>query len=343
LKICGFEMFKVAVPFIPRLKLLDETLGVIPIVILSLETDEGLVGLGEAFRGQAEEAVRQAAQSLLGQDPLELNPQQLPVPQGLAPAFEMALYDIVGKAVGLPVCSLLGARYREKVEVSYWSPHTPPGETAEGARIAVEKGFKSYKLKARPWDIVEQVRAIEEAVGSRLEIVADPNTLFGYPSTAIRLAKQLEAHNVKCFEDPVPKWNLDWYAFMRQKTTVPMALHLGEATDVVNAVKREACDYLNLGGSMSQFVRMANIAEAAGIQVWHGSGVDLGIADMSYVHACAAAKAATLPSDIIGNFLREDDVIKSPIEIVDGYAKVPREPGLGVDFDLQAVEKYRVK
>ena len=80
----------------------------------------------------------------------------------------------------------------------------------------------------------------------------------------------------------------------------------------------------------------------AGVPVWHGSGVDLGILDMSYVHACAAAPAATLPSDIVGNFLREDDLIVEPIRIEGGYAYVPDRPGLGVELDEAAVNRYAV-
>jgi muconate cycloisomerase len=68
----------------------------------------------------------------------------------------------------------------------------------------------------------------------------------------------------------------------------------------------------------------------------------LGILDMSYVHACAAAKACTMASDIIGNFLREDDLLVSPIRFVDGAAIVPQEPGLGVELDEEAVARYRV-
>src|SRR5438093_10374659 len=75
---------------------------------------------------------------------------------------------------------------------------------------------------------------------------------------------------------------------------------------------------------MAMFVKCCFIAEQAGVPVWHGSGVDLGIMDMSYVHACAAAPAATLPSDVVGNFLREDDLLVEPIRIEDGYAEIGR-------------------
>ena len=91
------------------------------------------------------------------------------------------------------------------------------------------------------------------------------------------------------------------------------------------------------------FVKCCFIAEQAGVPVWHGSGVDLGIMDMSYVHACAAAPAATLPSDVVGNFLREDDLLVEPIRIEDGCAVVPDKGGLGIELDEEAVRKYEIR
>jgi muconate cycloisomerase len=136
---------------------------------------------------------------------------------------------------------------------------------------------------------------------------------------------------------------VDWYVLFRQKTTVPVAMHLGDPRDVIMAIKREAVDYFNLAGPMASFVKVAAIADAAGIPCWHGSGVDLGIRDASYVHACAAARSCTLASDIIGNFLREDDLIVEPLRIERGYAVVPQGPGLGVHLDAAALEHYRVR
>ena len=94
---------------------------------------------------------------------------------------------------------------------------------------------------------------------------------------------------------------------------------------------------------MARFVKCCFIAEQAAVPVWHGSGVDLGIMDMSYVHACAAAPAATLPSDVVGNFLREDDLLVAPIQIEDGYALVPDKGCLGIELDEEAVRKYQVR
>jgi muconate cycloisomerase len=93
---------------------------------------------------------------------------------------------------------------------------------------------------------------------------------------------------------------------------------------------------------MRDFMKNGYIAKVAGIPVWHGSGVDLGVLEASYLHACAATENATLSSDIFGEFCRFDDLIVEPIEIENGFAKIPEKPGLGVELDEEAVEKYRV-
>jgi muconate cycloisomerase len=120
-------------------------------------------------------------------------------------------------------------------------------------------------------------------------------------------------------------------------------MELGQMVqDVIRAIQLEAVDYFNFNCGIANFVRMSDIAEAAGIPCWHGSEVDLGILEASYLHACAAARNCTLRSDVFGHLVREDDLIAEPIEIAGGRVRVPQKPGLGVDLDLDALQKYRL-
>ena len=115
------------------------------------------------------------------------------------------------------------------------------------------------------------------------------------------------------------------------------------AVQLILAIKAAGLDYANLAGSLAGFVRAAAIADAAGIPCWHGSGLELGITTMAYVHACAVAKGCTLPSDLLGSYLREDDLIADPILCEDGHVAVPNEPGLGIELDTDALAKYAVE
>jgi muconate cycloisomerase len=83
------------------------------------------------------------------------------------------------------------------------------------------------------------------------------------------------------------------------------------------------------------------VAEAAGIPAWHGSGVEMGIRDMSFIHAAAATTACTVPSDTLC-YLRQHDLLAQPFRVVNGFIDVPDKPGLGVELDEDAVKRYRV-
>jgi muconate cycloisomerase len=323
-----------------------------PIVILKLHTDDGLIGLGEVSKGVPEADVLGAASFFEGRDLWSFNLQELPLETmwfsnpSVYAGFEMALFDLMGKALNVPAYRLFGGKYRDLVPVSRCSGRMNPDDAAKLAKWCVENGYSVLKMKATADDpLVERLGAIQDAVGDRLHVVVDPNQRFYQPARLFALVDRLKAcgiTNVQCFESPYDQRNLDWYVLARQKITTPLALHLGSPGEVKEAVKREACDWVNVGGPLVSTFKQAAIAEAAGIPAWHGSGVDLGIAEASYAHVCAASKAITLTSDICGETLRVDDLITEPLEIADGHVRVPEGPGLGVTLDEAAVERYRV-
>jgi len=321
-----------------------------PKFVYRVYTSEGITGTGESYREVSDEAARHNIRSLLGLDVMKLNLRALPIPRGREyDGFEVAIYDLVGKILGVPVYQLLGGAYRDRVLMSYWTGRRTPQDIARIARTAKDAGFASLKMKcARDDPHLARVEMIHTACGADFGIVLDPNQRFEHPSFAVRLAKSLEAYQIECFEDPVPRWNLDWYRLLREKTAIPIALHVHapygqRIEELIQAVKLEAVDYFNLGGGLAHFVRMADVADAAGIPVWHGSEVDLGILDAASLHACAAVRNCTLPSDIIGTLVREDDLILEPIEFCGGFARVPQGPGLGVALDEAALERYTIE
>jgi len=348
MKITKVDSYKVVVPMKPGTVNSPQWgppgFDEVPKFVIKVHTDEGICGVGETGRGAPKEAVEGCVASAIGKAPMQMNLSELPIEHNAAyGAFEMAIFDIVGKAIGWPVHKLLGGAFRDKVLVDYWCGRKTPEDIAKTAKEGWDKGFKGIKMKCALEDpMVERVKAIAE-VAPEMKITIDPNTRFYRPSAALELARELEDYNIEVFEDPVPKGDLEWYVFMKREMKIPLALHLGSPKAVIDAIQKDCVDCLNLGGSMVSFVKLAAIAEAAGLPVWHGSGVDLGIVDMSYVHACAAAKACTMASDIIGNFLREDDLIAEPIQFEDGYAVVPQSPGLGVELDEEAAIRYTVE
>lgn len=324
-----------------------------PIVLIKLHTDEGLVGLGEVPKGIPEETVRGAAQFIEGRELASFNLQELPLETmwfanpGVYEAFEMALFDLKAKELGVPLYQLFGGAYRDRVPVSRCSGRMTPEDAAETARQCVAQGYRVLKMKAVAGDpIVERLMAIRDAVGDELAVNIDPNQRFYQPYRLFELVDRLRAEglrNVECFESPFNHGNLDWYVLARQKMSIPIALHLAGKSEVFEALKREACDWLNVGGPLVNVYKLTGMAEAAGIPTWHGSGVGLGVSEAAYTHICAACRSMTLTSDICGETLRVNDLIAQPLHFADGHVAVPQGPGLGVELDEAAVEHYRVR
>ncbi|NLG51160.1 MAG: hypothetical protein GX552_13715, partial [Chloroflexi bacterium] len=331
MRITSTDIWTVVVPTIPG-RVHSAVYGpagwdMVPKHIIRVNTDEGLSGIGETSRGCPLESVQQLAAQIEGLDPRRMIPQQLPATGSLDAfdserhvldrwwekaqagpaipgydALEMAMFDLLGKYYDQPAHWFLGGAVRDRVPANYWIGHQTPEDAAANTRLAVERGFKGMKMKCTGDEpLVERCKAIWEVAGPEFELTIDPNTRFWRVNEALDMARQLvQWGKVKVFEDPMHKNNLDWYHLFRSHGVVPVALHLGSPMDIIQAIKAEAVDYLNLGGSMVQFVRNAAIAHAANIPCWHGSGNDLGIMEFSYLQAAAAARNCVLGSDFVG-------------------------------------------
>jgi L-alanine-DL-glutamate epimerase-like enolase superfamily enzyme len=347
MKITQVDLYQVEIPLIPPIA--RHCPKIYDITLTRLQTDEGLEGIGESAvyhltpAGRA--ALEEKAHAYLGKDPLALNPFAEP---GL---FECALLDIAGQAYGLPIHRFFGEKVRDRVPVSYWSCYMPPQETAAEAEVGARLGFTNHKLKARSWDIVETVRLMKEVAGPQYTVGVDPNTEFRWPHVAARLARELEAvGTVSVLEDPMLKNNLDWYRLLREKTHLPIALHIGvpqgerpcQASEVLAALKAECVDYVNLGGSAQGVKKAAAVAEAGDVPCWvQMGGVCLGVLAAYSVQVQCTIPNATLPCDELP-FVRVADVLGGSLVLEKGHFLGPEGPGLGVKLDRGVVEKYRV-
>ncbi|MFH1569770.1 MAG: mandelate racemase/muconate lactonizing enzyme family protein [Gemmatimonadota bacterium] len=317
--------------------------------IVELVGDDGTVGLGEPRRGDLGALLRRQGEMLVGRSVGEMPAGGLPLPHGedyesyiVYEAFEMAWYDLLGRHLGVPVWQLLGGKRAGRVPIDYWMGRCTPEETARRAGMARDLGFRGVKMKCALGDpIAERVRAVREAAPG-FGVVLDPNERLEDLEGALRVSRSLEGLGEVMLESPVPQDRLDWYVELRQRVPQRIALHLTSIRQLRPALEAGAADAYNLLGPLKPFVEWAALAQQAGCPTWRGTGMDLGVRDMSSVHAAAAA-GCRLPSDIIGHRLREDDLIAEPIGFADGALVVPDAPGLGVELDREALERYRVR
>ena len=320
--------------------------------IIQVHLDNGVIGLGESYRGIARELLQAVARELIGADLRQLNPQALPIPPGrVYDGFECAVADALARSRGMPLYELLGGKYREKVRCAFWTGHRTIADAARKAKEGQDLGFDCIKFKCTLTDpVAEWCQAIADSCGKGFSIILDPNERFDHAAHAGRIARELEAAgNVLCLEDPIPRWNMEAWVGLRQKIHIPLAMHvslpyaeMGQMPqDAARAARLEANDYFNFNGGIYAFRRLTSLADLFGLPYWHGSEIDLGILEASYVHKSAAACLAILPSDIFGRLIREHDLLRTPLAMGGGQVDVPQGPGLGVELDPDAVAHYR--
>ncbi|HTL29223.1 MAG TPA: mandelate racemase/muconate lactonizing enzyme family protein, partial [Tepidisphaeraceae bacterium] len=327
-------------------------LAELPKYILRVESDRGLIGLGETYRDVNVENLRRNARALVGTNALDLRWSALPFPEDREyDGFELAIYDLAGKALELPVYQLLGGRCRDRVECSMWTGRRTPADAGRKAFEGMQRGFDTIKFKCNQHDdVTSWAREVQDRCGPGMKMIFDPNQRWDPYQFAVEQMQKLKrgGFNVLGIEDPLNRQSLSDYRKLREiglnvvlHVALPYCAYGQRAEDAVRGLKEEALDAFNFNGSMASFVRLADLAHLAEKPCWHGSEVDLGLLEAGYIHASAAAPACTWPSDIFGRLVREHDLLKTPLQFDGKNIVVPTAPGLGVELDDAAVEKYR--
>lgn len=316
--------------------------------ILEIELHNGLIGIGETYRSVNKAVLAEALQVFIGKDILQLNWRRLPVSdQRIYEAFEAAILDLVGKLLHVPVYQLLGGAYRDKIECMGWTGRRTPEDAAQKAFEAMQKGHKVFKFKCSDEDPVRLwTEAIREKCGDGIKVLLDPNQRWTDVETTLRLMDGVEKEIMLGLEDPILHADVEGFKYLKAHLGIPMFRHISlpytqDIRDIIAFVKADAVDGYNFNGSAYNSVLLAEIAHLEGKQCWRGSEVDLGILETIALHIAAASINCTIPSDLFGELVREDDLITVPIHFENGYALVPQTEGLGISLDYAALEKYK--
>src|SRR4051812_10037796 len=323
--------------------------------IVRVDTDEGITGWGEHNINflpdiSATAMQEQARGWLVGFDPQNIARfhQQCPFESRLKSGIELALWDICGKAVGLPVAVLLGGVIRERIEVAACMGIQTYEWAKEMAAWYVEQGFGTLKTKAGAdmREDLEMVRGVRDAVGDRLKLRIDPNRAYS-PQQALELCRQLEQYDLQYLEQPIPAEPLTDATSLRRQTSVPIALNesvVGPAS-VLEILRADAAAFIlpdtHTAGGILPCVTVGRICEAARIPCIMHCGHDLGPKTAAMLHIAAACPAYSLANDTTYYGL-EDDVITDRISIERGTIAVPRKPGLGIECDAERLARYKI-
>jgi L-alanine-DL-glutamate epimerase-like enolase superfamily enzyme len=323
--------------------------------IIRVDTDDGLTGWGEHNINflpeiSARTMEQQAREWLVGREAQNIARfhQECPFESRLKSGIELALWDICGKVVGLPVAVLLGGILRERVEVAACMGIQSYERAKEMAAWYVEQGFGSLKTKAGAdlHEDLEMVRGVRDAVGDRLKLRIDPNRAYS-PQQAAELCRQLEQYDLQYLEQPIPAEPLSDAAWLRQQTRVPIALNesvVGPAS-VLEILQAGAAEFIlpdtHIAGGILPSVTIGRICEAAGIPCIMHCGHDLGPKTAAMLHVAAACPAYSLANDTTYYGL-EDDIITERFAIERGTIAVPTKPGLGIEGDPERLARYKI-
>ena len=339
-------------------------------MILKMETDEGIVGFGEPMNYEHWRIVAQAVQDigeyLIGQDPFEIErhwqaiyrssySRAMPSIVGALSGIEMAMWDVMGKALGQPVWKLLGGSVRNKVRVYRGvGGGSEPEEVADSARKAVAEGYTAVKMGGSPHPVrfvenpatvkklVKRVAAVREAIGDEVDLAVDLHRRFS-PTMAVVIVKELEPFGLMFAEEPCHPENDEPVLMIARSTTVPIATGERHMTrwGFRRLIEQEMCailqpDIRHCGGIL-ELKKIANAAEIHNMAVApHNAAGPVGVA--ASIHA-----VATIPNFAIceGGAKRGQGLFNEPLTFKDGYIELPTASGLGVDMEDDAIEAVR--
>jgi L-alanine-DL-glutamate epimerase-like enolase superfamily enzyme len=371
MKITKIECIPVRVPIRPEVAIRAKggSHTVSPFLLVRVHTDEAIVGLGEVSctpRWSGEDQVTAAhfirtifEPALTGHDPRDIDSLAARMRGALAgnpftkAAIEMALWDILGKAAGLPVYRLLGGAVREFVPTKWSISGAEPERAASIARWALEQGFATLKVKVGidPVQDVARVRAVREAIGPDVRLGIDANGAWT-PATAVRMIHRLCEFGIYFAEQPVPPGDVEWLADVRRQVPVPILADesVYAPQDALSLVRARAADavsvYVGKAAGIGQARKIAAIAESALWGCTIGSNLELGVGTAAMIHLAMATPGITpdeFPCDIIGPLYYTGEILTEPLRLSNGRALPIERPGLGVDLDEDKVRLYRVE
>ena len=345
-------------------------------------TDEGVSGTGECVHGSAGCAtlIRSLKGSLIGQDPLDVDRLYASLSRCLffdgsiagnavaaLSGIEIALWDLAGKALGVPVYRLLGGKFRDKIRV-YCDFHAGPEGTlesyAERAQEAVEKGFTAIKFDldapphpekrdsfnhtASPAELhtmVDRVAAVREAIGPKVDLALD---LHGACDThsGVRIARALEPYDLLWLEEPVPPGNIDALREVKQASGTPICVgeNLYTRWGFRELFEKQAADIIMPDipkcGGLSECRKIANMAETYYVPM-APHNISGPIGTLASCHVCAS-----IPNFLVLEWHWMDipywddlSLGDGPI-IEDGYIQLPEAPGLGAELNEEEAVKH---
>ncbi|RJO71451.1 hypothetical protein D5S18_25120 [Nocardia panacis] len=328
-----------------------------PNVVVIIRSDDGVAGYGEAcpvpaFTGETQKSVvelveQRVAPTLIGKDPgnrvrllgdLERVVRSAPF---TVAAVDTALLDLLGRALQVPVHTLLGGACRDRTEVHGsvgWDED--PAKMVETA-VAQSQTYRWLKLYAGRGEIdadLDRLRAVRDAVGPDIELFVDINGMWT-PSDLVRALPRVGEIGLAMLEQPLPPAAAAFQHQLVGDLRIDIAADEAVRTvsDAARVARERTATVINVGhaklGGPTAALQAAQIAAGSGVGVMVGSVIEMGIATAMGLQLAAALPRLGYPSYLMGPLKYRQQITEPQIEVLDGHIAVPRGPGLGVTVD----------
>jgi L-alanine-DL-glutamate epimerase-like enolase superfamily enzyme len=336
-------------------------------MIVEVSTDEGITGIGQSFTTLSSNSAATLANCLetmikpkvVGKDPLAIaglwndlyyafySVGRSGITIAALSGFEIALWDIKGKALRTPVYQLLGGAAHDRIRAfASLSQFNTPAEAARAATYAAQQRYTALKLHLGD---VETLAAVRKAVGDNFDVMVDLTANCRWdPAAAVKKGLEFAQYNPYWFEQPVfPHDDYDGLAFVRAKLNIPLATGEDEytANGFKTLIEKRAVDYLQPGiikiGGILQEKKVFTLADAFNLKVAPNCW-SFGPALAATLHVCFSEPNAFIIETPVD--LPEAPILTQPFATLDkGYWQLPAGPGLGIEFNEKALAKYIVK
>jgi len=333
--------------------------------LVRVSTDEGIEGWGNVdpvagystmSADEVAATVGRLAAALRGADPLNVHRALVAMDAAVGDkleakgAIEMALLDLAGRSLRVPVTTLLGGRLRDEVYFNAWIGTVPPAQAAEEAARWVARGFRSAKIKVdgAAAEGIERVAAVRAEVGDRLALRVDFNESLTRAEAA-PFIRRLEPYALDLVEQPVRRDRIEDLAAIRREIGIPLMADesITDPASLIEVIRRGAADLVKVKvmkqGGMHRTRAMIACAAAAGLRVVVGHGFGLSLSTLAEVSVAAVSEGVIEGCEAVGPLKMGGDVVTEPLHLDAGTLRLSDAPGLGLRIDPDALKRYRVE
>lgn len=343
------------------------------ICLVKVTASNGQYGWGEAYgpATMVEAGIKLLESTVLGENPLEneviwnkmyrktLDFSRRGVYMASVSAIDIAIWDLKGKILNLPVSTLLGGAHRNKIQPYatglYFTNHDNFSDGfVEEAKLYVSQGFKAIKMKVGLGikEDVANVKLIRETIGPDIQLMVDSNHAYTFRE-AVELSKKIEKYDISWFEEPISPEFYEQYRQLREKTTIPIA---GGECEYLRfgfneLIKNKSVDILQpdicASGGLTEAKRIAALASTNGIDlVPHTWGTSIGLhVALHFISNIESIPGRMYQPDFLIEFDQTENGLRDhltfpKLEMKNGMLEVPNRPGLGIDVDEDILRKY---